>query len=163
MLKIWLFINLFLTKWSKLKCFCSSLPVFLHFQVNQRSDPILSYTAFILSLLHGLSLPTEIFFVKQNRNRAWFQVIPLWPKHEETCQHFLNCRPFITSWYDQTLCTPHMQLPTFLTTLNIVSLMISQPISRSHELATDFLLFWKVKPQKNFGAVGFVSKSDIDR
>ena len=140
MLKIWLFINLFLTKWSKLKCFCSSLPVFLHFQVNQRSDPILSYTAFILSLLHGLSLPTEIFFVKQNRNRAWFQVIPLWPKHEETCQHFLNYRPFITSWYDQTLCTPHMQLPTCQVS-RLWTLWVSWFHNLSHALTSWQLIF----------------------
>ena len=48
--------------------------VFLHFQVNQRSDPILA--AFIHSLLRGQSLLTEILFVKQNKNKAWFQVIP---------------------------------------------------------------------------------------
>ena len=36
-------------------------------------------------------------------------------------------------------------------------------ISRSHELVTDFSCFQKVKLEKTFGAVGFVSELDIDR
>ena len=46
----------------------------------------------------------------------------------------------------------------------VMSLMISWPISHSQELEIDFSRFLEnSNSQKHFGAVGFISKLDIDR
>ena len=95
---------------SNLNISCSTMLVFLHFQVNQRSDPILA--AFKHSLLHGQSLLTEILFVKQNKNRAWFQVIPCGLDIEKHANIFSSADLLLLLDNDQTLSTPHMQMQT---------------------------------------------------
>ena len=156
MLKIWLFINLFF--WQNgpnLNISCSTMPVFLHFQVNQRSDPILA--AFIHSLLRGQSLLTEILFVKQNKNRAWFQVIPCGLDIEKHANIFSSADLLLLLDNDQTLSTPHMQMQTC---------QVSWLCRESHDFTSWQLIrhaFLKSQTPKNFEAVGFISKLDTDR